>query len=325
MTNSGELICPKCAHHSPPGSKACHRCGSHFPVPIMLGQAAPPKLRPSDLLIPCDGCGRECAPDARICDWCGVALKQAVSHECAICAVKLPVFVTYCGECGVYLDPPPRLDPRNAGLGEQCHQLQFDQLPRWSTHPLPTFTYDEHVPSKTTPTPVKIIQKTKAIQAPPIIKPLRDRLGEPMVTRLKNKAISPGGGFWRQQVEFACDNHARRVKESAEYRQQIADLKLGQLITHELAEAARNDEQKDLCIKLRFAKCDHPDYPSSMEATVRDLYQVSEKTKKEAKQKQTRPQSSKKMKVPKKTDPAENAHLSVSFRLFLDVCLSDLK
>ena len=54
----------------------------------------------------------------------------------------------YSGECGVYLDPPPRLDPRNAGLGEQCHLLQFDQLPRWSTQPLPKFSYEEHIPSK---------------------------------------------------------------------------------------------------------------------------------------------------------------------------------
>ena len=62
----------------------------------MVGQAAPPKLRPGDGLIECDGCGRQCAPDARICDWCGVALERAVFHECVLCNAQLPPFVTYC-------------------------------------------------------------------------------------------------------------------------------------------------------------------------------------------------------------------------------------
>ena len=87
---------------------------------------------------------------------------------------------------------------------------------------------------KITPTPPKITHKSRGIQAPPIIRPIRQNLIQPI--RIKNKAISPGGGFWRQQIEFGVDNHSRVSKENAEYRQQIADLKMGQLIEYEIVE-----------------------------------------------------------------------------------------
>ena len=108
--------------------------------------------------------------------------------------------------------------------------------------------------------PVKITRKSRSVQAPPIIKPVSDRLQLPI--RIKQKAISPGGGFWRQQLEFVVDNHSKVSKENAEYRQQIADLKMGQLIDHELSEFTV-DERQEMKVRLRFAKCDHPDYPRS--------------------------------------------------------------
>ena len=53
----------------------------------------------------------------------------------------------------------------------------------------------------------------------------------------------------------------------------VADLKLGQLIGTELhfAQAPETFEQS-LSIILSFARADHPDYPSSLDQSVRELY-----------------------------------------------------
>ena len=146
MDNNGDKICPRCAHRSPNDATACIMCEFVFPLPVLLGQAVPPKLKPGAPCQECSGCGRRCAPDARICDWWGVSLNSALNQECAICNIVLPPFVTYCGQCGVYFDPPPRLDPRNSALGEKGQVLEFDKLPAWSDVPLPDFEPDEPPP-----------------------------------------------------------------------------------------------------------------------------------------------------------------------------------
>ena len=224
MTNLGEKICPVCSHPNPNESSSCQQCDKSFPLPVMLGQAAPPKLHPERGRVECDGCGRFCCPEARICDWCGVALAAAAPVECVICNAALPPFVSYCGQCGIYFDPPPRLDPRNSALGSDQSKLpalDFDQLPQWSNCPLPDFRFESPPPAKSTPTPEVIKYKSRSIQAPPILKAKsRDNGMLPLLPGAKSKqsAVSPGNGYWRQQAEFVIQNHSERADLIAEYR-----------------------------------------------------------------------------------------------------------
>jgi len=319
MDNNGDKICPRCAHRSPNDATACIMCEFVFPLPVLLGQAVPPKLKPGAPCQECSGCGRRCAPDARICDWCGVSLNSALNQECAICNIVLPPFVTYCGQCGVYFDPPPRLDPRNSALGEKGQILEFDKLPAWSDVPLPDFEPDEPPPpTKSTPTPEVPKFKSRSIQAPPILKP--KSAGLPPTQKMKKLAVSPGNGFWRQQSEFLVQHHSNLTNQNQEYRQQIADLKLGQLIESNFEFIQSQDDalSQSLTFGLKFARVDHPDYPSSMDQSVRELYQnLNPKVKKN----QEKEKKKSKKKVQKKPDPSENLHLTVRLVQLKECCV----
>ena len=290
-------------------------CDLMFPIPVMLGQAAPPKLRPGFGLQECHGCGRKCSPEARICDWCGIALAGALGQECAMCNTLLPPFVTYCGQCGIYFDPPPRLDPRNSALGEETKSLDFNQLPQWDNTPLPDFEYDSPPPPcKSTPTPEVPKYKNRAIQAPPILKATQS--GSALPTKAKNSAVSPGNAFWRQQSEFVCRNHTDRANVDQEYRQKIADLRLGQLIdsNFEFLQSRSDGLAQSIIVGLKFARADHPDYPSSMDQSVRDLYQNIDPKVKKSNENESKKKLKKKIK-PKTKD--ENSHLSHEEKLLL--------
>lgn len=71
---SGERICDACSRKSAPEATHCQFCDKKFPIPVMVGQAIPPKMNPAAMEQICTGCERRCAPEARICDWCGVPL-----------------------------------------------------------------------------------------------------------------------------------------------------------------------------------------------------------------------------------------------------------
>ena len=144
---NGDRICDACSRKSAPVATHCQFCDKKFPIPVMVGQAIPPKMNPAAMEQICTGCERRCAPEARICDWCGVPLGTRINPvppnpfkflataeniQCVICFTELPPFVIFCAVCGVHLDAPARLDPRNSSLGEIA-TLPFEQLPRFES------------------------------------------------------------------------------------------------------------------------------------------------------------------------------------------------
>ena len=278
----GQKICGSCSRTSPPDAAACQFCEKPFPLPVMIGQAVPPKLNPGGAAQSCSTCDRRCSPEARICDWCGVPLPTATGQDCAICNTKLPPWVSYCGVCGIYFDPPPRLDPRNSTLGPVSTNLPFDQLPQWSDQPLPQFEWPETPrPGKDTPMPVIAHFVERSCQAPPLLKSKK----KPLMGNIPKKTmtvVSAGQGFWRKQLAHITDHNNSIAEKDQVYRQKVADLKLGQLIATEL-QFHQDSETMDqsMIIVLSFARVDHPDYPSSMDQSVRELYsQIAPKTTK---------------------------------------------
>ena len=274
----GLKLCDKCRRKSPPEAAACQFCEAVFPLPVMLGQAVPPKLNPAGQVQICSSCDRRCSPEARICDWCGIPLGTAVGQECAICNTTLPPWVSYCAMCGVYFDPPPRLDPRNSDLGAVSSNLPFDQLPQWAETPLPQFDWpDTPRPGKATPVPLKPKFVSKSAQAPPLIKSKESgKLSQKAMLEAPKQSISmvsAGNGFWRKQIVHLVTHNSHLAENDPVYRQQIADLKMGQLIGSEIhfTQNAETLEQR-MAILLCFARVDHPDYPSSMEQSVKELY-----------------------------------------------------
>ena len=252
----------------------------------------------------CTTCDRRCSPEARICDWCGVPLSSAPGQDCAICNTKLPPWVSYCGVCGIYFDPPPRLDPRNSSLGPVSTNLPFDQLPQWSDQPLPEFEWLETPrPAKGTPTPEIPKFVTKSCQAPPVLKAKKS--GPIIPPKKSMTVVSAGQGFWRKQLAHITDHHAFLADNDTVYRQKVADLRLGRLIGAELQFHQMSETlDQNMVIVLSMANVDHPDYPSSMDQSVRELYsKITPKTTKSAPGKKTeKTQKPKKKSAPKKED-----------------------
>ena len=88
-------------------------------------------------------------------------------------------------------------------------------------------------------------------------------------------------------------------------------MKLGQLIESNFEFIQSQDDalSQSLTFGLKFARVDHPDYPSSMDQSVRELYQnLNPKVKKN----ENKAKKKSKKKVQKKPDPSENLHLTVS-------------
>lgn len=84
----------------------------------------------------------------------------------------------------------------------------------------------------------------------------------------------------------------------------VADLKLGRLIGSELhfTQDPENLDQS-LSIMLSFARTDHPDYPSSLDQSVRELYsKTATKTKSSKPPKKSETKKIEKKKMTKKPD-----------------------
>ena len=54
----GQKFCDKCQKLSPVDSKNCQFCDKPFPLPVMVGQAVPPKLKPALSSQICSSCDR---------------------------------------------------------------------------------------------------------------------------------------------------------------------------------------------------------------------------------------------------------------------------
>ena len=103
--------------------------------------------------------------------------------------------------------------------------------------------------------------------------------------------------------------------------QKVADLKLGRLIGSELhfTQDPENLDQS-LSIILSFARTDHPDYPSSLDQSVRELYsKTATKTKSSKTPKKPETKKVEKKKMTKKPDEG----LTVSLIKFINLKISE--
>jgi hypothetical protein len=188
---------------------------------------------------------------------------------------------------------------------------------------LPSFEWVETPrPCHDMPTPEIPKFKNTASQAPPILA-AKMRMQNLVAQKKSLTMVSAGQGFWRKQLLHITQHHENVTNKDQVYRHKIADLKLGQLIATELDYQQENSESdiidQYLKLKVSFARTDHPDYPSSLEQSVKELYANIAPTKSQNTKK------SKKQAKPIKKKPLvkkENDHLSVSIRT-KNICFSN--
>ncbi|XP_038074900.1 double zinc ribbon and ankyrin repeat-containing protein 1-like isoform X2 [Patiria miniata] len=234
-----KLVCNECGTGNPANMEYCVTCecrltgnNRHLKA-TYSGTSAPPMPMRGGRLLCCNKCGRVNNSDARFCDWCG-AKPAPTTHllTCSRCQSSNQAYATFCHSCGCSIEPPPREDPRNNGItvgGKSTSQVVDKQAKSaWVPMSMPRPEPEKlAVGTQTTglffPSNKKLEQQGKGQGDQ---RNLSESTGEkkPVLT-----AISPGKGYWRQQMDHICGHLKAYAQNNQDFRNLISEPRMGKL------------------------------------------------------------------------------------------------
>ncbi|XP_022097976.1 double zinc ribbon and ankyrin repeat-containing protein 1-like isoform X3 [Acanthaster planci] len=239
-----KLVCNECGTGNPANMEYCVTCecpltGNNrhlkmvFPEATHSGASAPPLPMKGGRLLCCNKCGRVNNSDARFCDWCG-AKPAPTTHllTCSRCQSSNQAYATFCHSCGCSIEPPPREDPRNNGItvgGRSTSQVIDKQakaawVPMSMPHPEPEkITVGTQTAGLFFPSNKRLEQQGKG-QGDQRILTESAAEKKPVLT-----AVSPGKGYWRQQMDHICGHLKAHAQNNQDFRNLIAEPRMGKL------------------------------------------------------------------------------------------------
>lgn len=236
-----KLVCRECGTGNPPNLEYCVTCeqrlvgGDKILKPTFSPDTAPPHPSKAGRLLCCNKCGRVNNSDARFCDWCGAKPAPTTSVlKCSRCMAANQAYSTFCHSCGVMIEPPMRQDIRNNGItvgGRATSQVVNKSgdsawVPMSMPKPEPekvtqsTQTVGLFYPSNKSLTKKEKEQEEQRMQ----VEAMSDR--KPVLT-----AISPGKGYWRQQMDHICGHLKAHAQNNQDFRNMIGNPRMGKLIS----------------------------------------------------------------------------------------------
>ncbi|XP_071810525.1 double zinc ribbon and ankyrin repeat-containing protein 1-like isoform X2 [Asterias amurensis] len=234
-----KLICNECGTGNPANMEYCVTCecrltGSNRHLKATYsGMSAPPQPMKGGRLLCCNKCGRVNNSDARFCDWCG-AKPAPTTHllTCSKCQSRNQAYATFCHSCGCSIEPPLREDPRNNTItvgGKSTAQVVDKQakaawVPMSMPKPEPEkFAIGTQTAGLFFPSTKKLEQQGKGIgDQKAIMDAMSDK--KPVLT-----AVSPGKGYWRQQMDHICGHLKAYAQNNQDFRNLIGDPRMGKL------------------------------------------------------------------------------------------------
>ncbi|XP_077462367.1 double zinc ribbon and ankyrin repeat-containing protein 1 isoform X2 [Stigmatopora argus] len=190
-------------HVTPPvdGQKVrCVLCDTQVPTEAGVGISHALAQVPPDVELPCSECRRGNRADARYCDWCGAKARVrseptavATYKTCVGCGAAVPPQAANCAVCGLFLDAPPPSSQRAATSNCQ---------------------------TQTSPVALRRAEPEAAGQ------PATNRRDRPPLA-----AVSPGRGYWRQQVDHVCAHLRSFAQNDAPFRTLLGEPRLGRMIS----------------------------------------------------------------------------------------------
>ncbi|XP_041468283.1 double zinc ribbon and ankyrin repeat-containing protein 1-like [Lytechinus variegatus] len=253
-----KLVCNECGTGNPANMQYCVTCehpltGANKHLKPTYSQfAAPPEPGKKGRLLCCSKCGRVNNSDARYCDWCGAKPAPTTSlMTCSRCKAANQAYSSFCHSCGVLIEPPIRNDPRNNGItvgGKHTSQV-VDQNgePSWVPMTVPKKEPPKVSVSTMTagifyPSNKELIKKDLEQQE---AKAKQDAMSDRKVTLT---AVSPGKGYWRQQMDHICGHLKAHAQNNTDFRNQIGEPRMGKLVT-----AAVHEDGYELSLTVCFA------------------------------------------------------------------------
>ncbi|XP_071963794.1 double zinc ribbon and ankyrin repeat-containing protein 1-like [Antedon mediterranea] len=244
-----KLLCTGCGTANPANLQYCVTCELTLQgnsKPVYSGLSAPPKPAKGGRLLCCNKCGRVNSPDARYCDWCGSKPSPSLTFlNCSKCNASNQPYATFCHSCGCFTSPPVRHDPRNNGItvGGRSPSQVLD--PKGSSAWVPM-----SMPKDLTPRNSVGTQTVGLFY--PSNKHLKNTMPEDGIVVTEKKpvltAVSPGKGYWRQQMDHICGHLKAHAQNNTEFRAMISEPKIGKLIS-----ATVHEDGYELSVNVCYA------------------------------------------------------------------------
>uniref|UniRef100_A0A8C5FQD3 Double zinc ribbon and ankyrin repeat domains 1 n=1 Tax=Gadus morhua TaxID=8049 RepID=A0A8C5FQD3_GADMO len=180
--------------------------------------AAPPPPPAGDQRLACSQCQRTNHQDARFCDWCGAKPSHPLSSVlCGGCGASSHPYASYCSACGLLLVAPPRILPL------KINAFMFPGVTATPTRARAPPTEDRQTQTVGLfyPSGAELQkshqQRELAEQAAP---------RRPLLT-----AVSPGRGYWRQQVDHVCAHLRAYAQNNPHFRTLLGEPRMGRMAT----------------------------------------------------------------------------------------------
>ena len=249
--NVEKVVCLQCGTLSPSGSRRCVVCESVLPVQKVFTQHVvnkPPQ--PSrESFLQCSKCGRVNSIDARFCDWCGAKpLSSSSVVTCITCRTNNQPYAKYCAACGHNIAPPARPDysslyPNQSGVPKTSTFMPYSgNHAKWISLSAPLPKADQKTYG--TQTTGIYFPSSRTIDAQCKDEEDSSKPKRPM------SAMSPGKGYWRQQIDHVSQHLKIFTQNNIEFRDSISHLKIGKLLG---AIAQEELNGQELCITLSFS------------------------------------------------------------------------
>ncbi|XP_045384139.1 double zinc ribbon and ankyrin repeat-containing protein 1 [Lemur catta] len=248
------IICRVCGTFNFAELRYCVNCEETLPSSheaMCSGDKAPSPSAHKGEAISCSSCGHRNPRDVCFCDWCGAMLGIPSDYTvCPTCGAINHLSARFCGTCGIYVKSLTRLsldsslalvaaEPRPFSEPRSSWQSVYFPVPKshsGSKKDIGTQTIGLFYPSG------KLLAKKELELASQ--KQRQEKMSDhrPFVT-----AVSPGGGYWRKQLEHISAHLRSYAQNNPEFRALIAEPRMGKLLS-----ATVHEDGYEVSIRLNY-------------------------------------------------------------------------
>ena len=165
---------------------------------------------PSKDYMACESCSRINCSDARFCDWCGERLNSALMQiNCTYCKSENPPKSEFCCNCGEKVKTPIRKTFQKTGRIDENTSTSTMEL-------LSNLTRDSSTSDSTFP--LRRLSKNISVQVGESLIETKEKVSRAVPTKL-----SPGKGYWRQQIDHIAQHLKIYAQNNVEFRDAISN------------------------------------------------------------------------------------------------------
>ena len=200
---NGRIICKNCGSMNSLNVTECVVCDE--PLDNVIQKKAP---SPSKDYMACESCSRINCSDARFCDWCGERLNNTLMQiNCIYCKSENPPKSEFCYNCGEKIKTPVRKTfQKTVRVDERTSTMEL----------LNNLTHDNSTSDSTSP--LRRLSKNVSVQVGESFIETKEKVSKTGPTKL-----SPGKGYWRQQIDHIAQHLKIYAQNNVEFRDAISN------------------------------------------------------------------------------------------------------